>query len=90
MARAVEVTAHEWSHHYLIFFPLGWEYELRPETRIINETAASFFGHEIARKVMLRYYPDLPPPEYPSFLTPPGLHTRRSGRTRPCSTSGTR
>ncbi len=72
VARAVEVTAHEWSHHYLIFFPLGWEYELRPETRIINETTASFFGHEIARKVMLRYYPDLPAPEYPSFLNPPG------------------
>ncbi len=71
VARAVEVTAHEWSHHYLIFFPLGWEYELRPETRIINETTASFFGHEIARKVMLRYYPDLPAPEYPSFLNPP-------------------
>jgi hypothetical protein len=71
VARAFEVTAHEWSHHYLIFFPLGWEYSLRPETRIINETTASFFGQEIARKVILRYYPDLPPPEYPSFLNPP-------------------
>jgi hypothetical protein len=71
VARAIEVTAHEWSHHYLIFFPLGWEYSARPETRIINETTASFFGQEIARKVMLRYYPDLPPPEYPSFLSPP-------------------
>ena len=71
VARAFEVTAHEWSHHYLIFFPLGFEYDLRPETRIINETTASFFGHEIARKVMQRYYPDLPAPEYPSFLNPP-------------------
>jgi hypothetical protein len=71
VARAIEVTAHEWSHHYLVFFPLGWEYSARPETRIINETTASFLGQEIARKVMLRYYPDLPPPEYPSFLSPP-------------------
>jgi hypothetical protein len=71
VARAFEVTAHEWAHHYLIFFPLGWEYSARPETRIINETAASFFGQEIARRVMLQYYPDLPPPYYPSFLNPP-------------------
>jgi hypothetical protein len=71
VARAFEVTAHEWSHHYLIFFPLGFEYDLRPETRIINETTASFFGHEIAQEVMRRYYPDLPAPEYPSFLNPP-------------------
>ncbi|MBN2304606.1 MAG: hypothetical protein JXQ72_09030, partial [Anaerolineae bacterium] len=70
-ARAFEVTAHEWSHHYLIFFPLGWEYGVRPETRIINETVATFAGHEIAQKVMARYYPDLPPPVYPSFLATP-------------------
>lgn len=71
VARAIEVTAHEWSHHYLIFYPLGWEYESNPQTRIINETTATFFGREIARKVMARYYPDLIQPEYPSFLTEP-------------------
>jgi hypothetical protein len=71
LARAFEVTAHEWVHHYLVFFPLGWEYSTRPETRIINETTATFFGREIARKVMERYYPELPPPVYPSFLDSP-------------------
>jgi hypothetical protein len=71
VARAFEVTAHEWSHHYLVFYPLGWEYGDNPETRIINETTATFFGREIAQKVMARYYPDLTPPEYPSFLNPP-------------------
>lgn len=69
LARAVEVTAHEWAHHYLMFFPLGLEYTLRPETRIINETVATFFGRAIAQRVLARYYPDLPPPQYPSFLT---------------------
>lgn len=70
-ARAFEVTAHEWAHHYLFFSPLGWEYDQNPETRIINETTATFAGREIARQVIARYYPDLPAPQYPSFLTPP-------------------
>lgn len=71
-ARAIEVTAHEWAHHYLMFYPLGLEYATRPETRIINETTATFFGRAVAREVMARYYPDLTPPQYPSILdTPP-------------------
>lgn len=69
-ARAFEVTAHEWSHHYLMFFPLGLEYSARPETRIINETAATMFGRAVALKVLARYYPELTPPAYPSFLAP--------------------
>jgi hypothetical protein len=70
IARAVEVTAHEWAHHYLFFFPLGWEYARLAETRILNETAATFFGREIALKVMARYYPEIPLPVYPSFRAP--------------------
>ncbi|MBN1678873.1 MAG: hypothetical protein JW966_01190 [Anaerolineae bacterium] len=66
-ARAFEVTAHEWTHHYLMFFPLGWEYGTRPDTRIINETVATLLGREIALKVLARYYPDVEPPVYPSF-----------------------
>ena len=69
LARAFEVTAHEWAHHYLMGFPLGLEYTLRPETRIINETVAQFFGRAVAQEVMARYYPDLPAPQYSSFLT---------------------
>ncbi|HMM28856.1 MAG TPA: hypothetical protein PKD46_11275 [Aggregatilineaceae bacterium] len=68
LARAFEVTAHEWAHHYLMAFPLGLEYTLRPETRIINETVATFFGRAVAQRVMARFYPDLPAPQYPSFL----------------------
>ena len=70
IARAIEVTPHEWAHHYLFFFPLGWEYSRLAETRILNETAATFFGREIALEVMARYYPDIPPPVYPSFGQP--------------------
>lgn len=68
LARAFEVTAHEWAHHYLMAFPLGLEYTLRPETRIINETVATFFGRAVAQQVMARFYPDQPAPQYPSFL----------------------
>ena len=68
LARAIEVTAHEWAHHYLVFFPLGWEYSARPETRIINETTATFFGRAVAQRVMARFYPDMAQPVYPSFL----------------------
>jgi len=70
-ARAFEVTAHEWSHHYLVFAPLGLEYSANPETRIINETVATFAGREIAQKVIARFYPELPIPQYPSFLDAP-------------------
>lgn len=68
LARAYEVTAHEWSHHYLMFFPLGLEYSMRAETRIINETVATWFGRAVAEAVIARYYPDQPAPQYASFF----------------------
>ena len=70
LARAIEVAAHEWAHHYLTFYPLGWEYSARPETRTINETTATFFGRAVALRVLARDYPDVAPPRYPSFLAP--------------------
>ena len=68
LARAIEVAAHEWAHHYLTFYPLGWEYSARAETRTINETTATFFGRAVALRVLARYYPDVTPPRYPSLL----------------------
>lgn len=59
----VEVIVHEWVHNYLTLRPLGWNYLSSPETRTMNETAASLLGREIGRQVMLRYYPELAPPE---------------------------
>lgn len=72
LARAFEVTAHEWAHHYLMAFPLGLEYTLRPETRAINETVATFFGRAVAQQVMARFYPEHAAPQYPSFLAATG------------------
>jgi hypothetical protein len=67
LSYAIETFAHEWFHHYLMFYPLGWETELMQmgEARIINETTASIFGREIAFKVMERYYPELVPAPSP-------------------------
>lgn len=53
-------VAHEWSHNYMLFFPIGWGYMSNPETRIINETTATVFGNEIGRKVIERFYADYP------------------------------
>jgi len=59
----VEVIVHEWVHNYLTLRPLGWNYQSSPETRTMNETAASLLGRAIGRLVMLHYYPELAPPE---------------------------
>lgn len=59
----IEVTAHEWTHHYLLPHPLGWNYDISPQARTINETVASIMGVEIGRRVIARYYPEHLPPE---------------------------
>ena len=41
---ALDTFAHEWLHHYLFFYPLGFNYDFAGETRIINETTAHLFG----------------------------------------------
>jgi hypothetical protein len=65
-----EVSAHEWTHHYLLFRPLGWNYEAAPEARTINETVASIVGKEIGRQIVERYYPELLPEEPPPAAGP--------------------
>lgn len=56
---AVEAGAHEWAHHYLTPYPLGWSYEESGEARTINETVASIAGRELGRRTLARYYLDL-------------------------------
>ncbi len=58
-----EVTAHEWTHHYLTPRPLGRSYLSSGEARTINETVASIVGKEVGRDVVARYYPEHLPPE---------------------------
>lgn len=55
---AIETFAHEWAHHYLFMYPLGWSLDFASESRLINETVANIFGDEIAAEVYRRYYPE--------------------------------
>src|SRR5450432_659006 len=55
-----DTVAHEWTHHYLYFFPLGLEYESNNETRIINESTAMLLGGEVGGKTIQRFYSAYP------------------------------
>lgn len=67
-----EVTAHEWSHNWMSFFPVGWNYG-DPQVRIINETIASLIDQEIGTRMINRYYPEFAPP--PVTTPPPAAET---------------
>jgi hypothetical protein len=56
-------VAHEWLHHYLVFYPLGAGYWASQETREINETTAELIGAEIASQIATRL--ELRPPRRP-------------------------
>jgi len=57
----VGTGAHEWVHHYLSFYPLGWFYFSSNEARTINETVADIVGSEIAALVLERWGDPTPP-----------------------------
>jgi hypothetical protein len=79
----LSTVAHEWTHTYLAFHPLGWHYDSSGDMRTLNETVASIVGDEIGSLVMLRYYPELVEPEpwpRPLSLSPQwwGLQTQQA------------
>ncbi len=59
IAWVADVLAHEWTHHYLSFYPLGWYYMRSGETRTINETTATLMGEWAGQEVLLRFYEPL-------------------------------
>ncbi|NDJ35015.1 MAG: hypothetical protein GYB64_10135 [Chloroflexi bacterium] len=77
-----EVTAHEWLHHYLAMYPLGFNYGATPELFTLNETTASIFGKEIGWAVLDRYYPDLAPAP-PDYTPQPPLEQQPSTPIQP-------
>jgi hypothetical protein len=44
----IEIVFHEWTHSYLIFYPLGSRYFDSSELRTLNETVASVAGEHLA------------------------------------------
>lgn len=70
----LSTIAHEWTHNYLQFRPLGMLYDKSLELRTMNETVASIVGNEIGEKVLAEYYPQLsstsPSRAFPSAFSP--------------------
>jgi hypothetical protein len=56
------VVAHEWTHNYLAFRPLGVNYSTSPALRTMNETTAEGNGIELGALLIQKYYPELAPP----------------------------
>ena len=54
-ASTVNTIAHEWSHNYLFFYPLGFHFFESRSLRTINETVANMIGDEIAAAVLAAY-----------------------------------
>ncbi len=51
----LQIMAHEWTHHYLGFYPLGLAYARGSDMRTINETVADIVGDQLGE-----YAADLP------------------------------
>jgi hypothetical protein len=64
---ALAIVAHEWTHNYLVFRPLGFNYYTSNDLRTINETVADLVGKELAEAVIARWPLDAPQPS----ATPP-------------------
>ena len=63
--RTLQVMAHEWTHHYLGFYPLGLSYGRGPEMRTINETVADIVGDELGLQAALTIEAELPVADNP-------------------------
>jgi hypothetical protein len=53
--RALQLVAHEWTHNFLFFYPLGFHYYSDNDLRTINETVADLVGNELAKEVIARW-----------------------------------
>ena len=49
-------VAHEWVHHYMIFFPLGRNYWANDDMITVNETIADIIGKQVGDQVFEIYY----------------------------------
>ncbi len=56
LRQALDTAAHEWTHHYLFYHPLGRAYWDSGALTTINETVADIVGREIGRAVYKRSF----------------------------------
>ena len=73
-----DTFAHEWAHGYLLFRPLGYNYNTSGEMTTLNETTASIVGREIGRRVVLSYYAELTD-RLPPLPVPPDVPPMSAG-----------
>jgi hypothetical protein len=66
--RVLSSVAHEWLHHYLVFYPLGADYWSSQEAREINETTAEMIGAEIGSQIATQL--ELRPPRRSAAVPP--------------------
>ncbi|MFC2010783.1 hypothetical protein ACFLUR_00630 [Chloroflexota bacterium] len=62
--RSIFLAAHEWTHQYLFFHPLGRAYFNEGISREMNEAVADMVGYELADRIY-RQYGYKPPPHHP-------------------------
>lgn len=58
----LSTVAHEWTHNYLSFFPLGLNYATNPDLTTLNETVAEIVGNEVGERALRVFYPNEPLP----------------------------
>jgi hypothetical protein len=68
---ALDVLAHEWTHQYLFFHPLGIRYFQSPGMTIINETVANMVGRELSAEVRSHFPLSGTPSRLASSAPPP-------------------
>ncbi len=61
----LSTVAHEWTHNYLVFYPLGWNYFASQDLTTMNETVAEIVGNEIGDYALAQYYPEEVIPDLP-------------------------
>lgn len=61
LRHTLRTITHEWVHHYMVFFPLGWNYWNTADMITINETIADVIGNEVGDMVYDAYYAELMP-----------------------------
>ncbi|MSQ29698.1 MAG: hypothetical protein EXR68_04335 [Dehalococcoidia bacterium] len=54
-AEIVATASHEWTHHYLSFYPLGRSYFNSRDAETINETVADMVGEEVGGLILERW-----------------------------------
>jgi hypothetical protein len=72
-AFVMEDIAHEWTHHYLYFTPLGRRYFSSGKLTTLNETVADRVGQELGARLVAEY------PLGPSYVSSGGVMASPAG-----------